>query len=425
MLGRTVIRSEDGARIRLEELLGSGGQGEVFRAHDGSGPVAVKIYFEHTVTPEQMASIEELAKKKPPSQGFLWPMAMVHEGSRKKCGYVMPLRPANFRDIDDHLARRTDTSMRALLTVGTKLAAAFLDLHSEGLCYRDISCKNVFFDPVNGDVRICDNDNIGPVGVDGGVAGTADFMAPEIFRQECRPSDKTDRYSLAVLLFMMLYVGHPLNGKREAKVRCLDGFAKKRLYGTDPLYVFHPTDDSNAPVQGKHDNLIAFQKIYPKVIKDKFLQSFVEGLVHPDRRVRESEWLDTFFSALDSIWMCSCGAESFYEPSDVFNPKSCWSCMASMTLPPRIKLNTTTLLLTPDTRLLGRHVGDRGSAAQVGKVVPSHTPRGRLGIQNVSTDTWNLIKPDGSVVDVTPMKTVLVANGYKIQFGKATGEMRA
>jgi len=54
-----------------------------------------------------------------------------------------------------------------------------LRLHSQGLCYRDISFANVFFDPTIGDVRICDNDNVDVSGTEsGGVLGTPRLHGP-------------------------------------------------------------------------------------------------------------------------------------------------------------------------------------------------------------------------------------------------------
>src|SRR3954452_6732203 len=147
------------------------------------------------------------------------------------------------------MKRRGWTSFRALATAGLELADSYLQLHARGLCYRDISFGNVFFDPESGDVLICDNDN---VAVDGsataGVLGTPRFMAPEVVRGEVLPSTQTDLYSLAVLLFYMLTVHHPLEGAREAAIRCLDLPAMTRLYGTEPLFIFDPRDASNRAV---------------------------------------------------------------------------------------------------------------------------------------------------------------------------------
>src|ERR1051325_1345529 len=94
-----------------------------------------------------------------------------------------------FRSIVDLMKRRIEPSFRALATAGLELANSYLQLHARGLCYRDISFGNAFFDPYTGEILICDNDN---VTVDNqshsAVYGTPRFMAPEIVRGEPVPS---------------------------------------------------------------------------------------------------------------------------------------------------------------------------------------------------------------------------------------------
>jgi len=234
---KELLKTTDGSRLVADAFLGEGGQGEVWRANDGGRQVAVKVYHPHTATSEQRQVLERLVAKGSPARYFLWPIYLVSDPARNTYGYVMELREPRFRSLEDFMARRIEPSMCALLTAGLQLTDGFLRLHSLGLCYRDISFANVFFDPKTGDVRICDNDNVDISGTaTGGVLGTPRFMAPEVVRREAVPSDQTDRYSLAVLLFYLLFGGHPLDGQREAKIRCLDVPALERLYGFDPLY---------------------------------------------------------------------------------------------------------------------------------------------------------------------------------------------
>ena len=75
------------------------------------------------------------------------------------------------------------------------------------------------------------------------------------------PSAQTDLYSLAVLLFYILLVSHPLEGAREASIKCFDRPAMDKLYGTEPLFIYDPQDDSNRPVPQYHDNAIAFYRL--------------------------------------------------------------------------------------------------------------------------------------------------------------------
>ena len=102
-------------------------------------------------------------------------------------------------------------------------------------------------------------------------------MSPEVVRGDALPSTRTDLFSLAILLFYMLYVHHPLEGKRESEIKCFDLPAMTKLYGTDPVFIFDPKNRSNEPVPGYHDNAIAFWPIYPQFIRDRFTQVLPRG----------------------------------------------------------------------------------------------------------------------------------------------------
>ena len=422
-----LLKTADRTRIIADTLLGQGGQGEVWKAADGGKSVAVKVYHRDTATTEQKEVLERLVEKGSPAPCFLWPMAMVEDAQSERYGYIMPIREPNFRALEDFMARRIHPSMRALLTAGRKLADGFLRLHSRGLCYRDISFANVFFDPKTGDILICDNDNVDITGSEtGGVLGTQRFMAPEVVRREAAPSADTDRYSLAVLLFFLLYGGHPLDGQREANIRCLDVPALERLYGFDPLYIWDPNDDSNHPVPGIHNNPIAFRNMYPEVLVALFQRSFTDGLHYPPKRVRESEWRKAFASTIDSIWLCACGAENFYEPAVAASSggKHCWSCKKPLVLPPRIRIDDDIVLLNRTTQLFGYHVGQTRDDTPIAEVVQNPQVPNLFGLRNLTTEKWTLTKPDGSVVDVPPDRAAPILNDNRINFGLKTGEVR-
>ncbi|MGH8934119.1 MAG: protein kinase domain-containing protein [Egibacteraceae bacterium] len=154
-------------------------------------------------TKDQFAILEELVKEGPPNDRFLWPLDLATAAGRPGFGYLMPLRGNRYRGIVELMHRDVTPSFRATTITAFQLADGFWQLHASGLCYRDISFGNVFFDPERGDVLICDNDN---VGIDGrssaSVRGTNGFMAPEIVRGEVIPNASTDLYSLSVLMFI-------------------------------------------------------------------------------------------------------------------------------------------------------------------------------------------------------------------------------
>lgn len=425
---RRLVGTIDKQQIQAKKLLGEGGQGEVWLAEMDGKQVAVKVYHRHTATATQRAVIERLIDKGPPAKYFLWPTSLVEEPSTGTYGYIMELREGRFRSLQDFMARRIEPSLRALLTAARQLAEGFLRLHSQGLCYRDISFANVFFDPLIGDVRICDNDNVDISGTaSGSVLGTQRFMAPEVVRREAAPSDQTDRYSLAVLLFYLLMGGHPLDGAREAAIRCLDLPALEKLYGFAPLYIFDPHDQSNQPQPGIHDNPRLFYSLYPPQIRDLFLRSFTEGLHYPSKRIRESEWRNAFSRAVDSIMICACHSENFYD-AEVLRSQGtgvCWSCKSALTPPPRIRIGNDVIILTRETRLYGHHIGvEQEDGSPIAEVAQNPSNPALFGLRNQTAEGWTLTRPDGSIVDVPPGRSAPIMPGNKINFGTVTGEIR-
>ena len=425
MTQRLLTRATDGRTFTTGRPLGSGTQGEVWEATLDGRSVAVKVYHPSNATKPQRELVERLIAKGSPARHFLWPSELVKDGKSGAFGYVMELREPRFRSLDDFMARRVTASFHALLTACRQLADGFLQLHAKGLCYRDISFGNVFVDPETGDVRICDNDNIDISGAEtGGVLGTPRFMAPEVVRREARPSDETDRYSLAVLMFYLLFGGHPLDGKREAAIKCMDIPALEKLYGREPVYIWDPKNDSNRPVPDLHRNPTIFRPLYPKFLLDLFERSFTEGLLLPKKRVRESEWRKAMTQALDSVHRCACEAENFHE--SVNGPaRTCWSCRRALGTPPRLQLRGNEVVLYKGKRLFAYHLETSSDESIVGEVVTNPSVPSMYGIRNCTDGNWSFTSATGEVSTVPPGRAAPIVRGNQINFGSAIGEVLA
>ncbi len=418
---------------RIDDFLGGGGQGEVYRATLDGKTLALKWYFPASATTSQEVSLKTLIGKGAPNERFLWPEALARARGVQGFGYVMPLRPPQYKGIVDMMKRRIEPSFRALATACYLISDSFYQLHTRGLCYRDISFGNVFFDPKTGDVLIADNDNVITAGSTiGGVLGTPRFMAPEVVRGEAKPDTYTDLYSLAVLLFYMLMVHHPLEGRKELEIKCLDLPAMNKLYGTDPLFIFDPRDTSNAPVPGEHDNALAFWPLYPQFVRDLFIKSFTVGLKEPHDRVTESVWRQAMIHLRDSIFYCAqCGSENFYDADALRasggQPGACWSCGTQLRLPYRILLNRVVVMLNHDTQLYPHHIDDQrlyDFSQPVAHVTQHPTNPGLWGLKNLTQASWTLTTSEGAVSDVPPGRNAPLASGSRINFGKVEGEVR-
>jgi len=426
------LQVENNIPCRTNAFIGGGGQGEVYQAELNGKPVALKWYFPDQATSAQRCLLENLIQKGAPNDRFLWPTSLVRNTDGKGLGYLMPLREKRYKSIIDLMKGRIEPSFRALATAGLELAHSFLLLHSKGLCYRDISFGNVFFDPQTGNVLICDNDNVGTEGQSGiGVLGTPRFMAPEIVRGETVPGTQTDLYSLAVLLFYMLMVHHPLEGEKETRIKCFDLPAMNKLYGTEPLFIFDPHDQSNRPVKGIHNNALIYWQIYPQFIRDAFTTAFTDGICDPLKRVRESQWRSFMSQLRDSIIYCgNCGEQNFYD-AEIFQQNGklnpCWNCKKLLPIPPRIRIGKSVVMLNHDTQLFPHHTENRNEydfSAPVAEVSRHPKDPNIWGLKNLSKDKWVAAFPDGSFKDIEPGRNITLAQGIRIQFGQSEGEIR-
>jgi DNA-binding helix-hairpin-helix protein with protein kinase domain len=434
MLGAgTRLTTERGEEITVRALLGSGGQGEVYEVATPGGGQALKWYFPQLADAQRWRILETLVDRAWGDDRFLWPRTIVADPALGSFGYVMDLRPDRFHDLPALLRRDPAVAAatpRSLITTALNTVEAYRTLHAQGIAYRDISWGNVFFDPVTGDVLICDNDNAVVEGEFAGIAGTMNFMAPELVRGDpgAAPCIQTDLHSLAVLLFYLLMNHHPLDGAEELKIHCMDDKAQRKLYGTDPVFVFDPARTRNRPVPGEQDTVIATWAALPPPLRELFARTFTEGLVSPARRVRESEWRDALSAVRDAIVPCgACGKQNMTDPGGA--AAACWYCARPVDLPLRLELSCGkgSRRTRRDIRLI------RGAAVHphhlvedperhdfrspVGEVTAHPTAPGRLGLTNRSATTWRMRRTDGTELEVPPGRTAALRPGLLLELG--------
>jgi serine/threonine protein kinase len=374
-----------------------------------------------------------------PSAKFLWPLDLVEDPGSGSFGYIMPVREARYRGLHEYVSGRISVNYSTLINIALEVTKAYRDLHVRGLCYRDISFGNAFFDPSSGDVLICDNDNVAVNrSAVGGVLGTPDFMAPEIVRGEAKPSNQTDLYSLGVLLFYLFHLGHPLMGKKVLTIRCWDIAARNMLFGKDAVFIFDPVNQSNAavgldidPIGEAGGNPLKYWAIYPTPFLNTFVKAFTEGLKDPDLRVTELEWLETLSSLRNVMFRCSCGSPNFYDAEALQSSgaytKRCWKCGREPKLPFRMRIGRSIVMLNADATLAPHHIGNGEAfdfSAVIAEVVRHPTDPNVWGLKNLTDKKWVATLPNGSLRDVQPGRSVPLATQTKINFGSVEGEIR-
>ena len=420
--------------MEIEDTLGESTRAEVYRARIGNAHYALKWY-----RPEYLAGDQELWERlkaaihsRRPTEQFLWPFDLVsHPRSDTFGGYLMPVRSPEFISLVDLMRRQSEPSFCVLSMVGFSLAHSFLKLHAAGLCYRDINFGSVFFNPATGDIRLGDTDKVDANLAPGSIKGTPAFMAPEVANGLVEPNAASDRFSLAVLLFFIFVIGHPLKGMRELTLPydAADPDQWRRLCALDPVFIFDPHDESNRPQPGVHDNPLSFWPIYPSSLRKLFTRAFTVGLYDPDARVMENEWRKEMCSLRDAIFYCpACGAENFFDLELARQNKAlapCRKCHLALGNPPRMRLRAANgsqlVTLRRGAQLFAHHLeGDLYNFENpLAEVVT-----GPLGLKNLSPGKWTSQGQNGSATEVKANEVLPLPADCRINFGKTVGEVR-
>jgi serine/threonine protein kinase len=146
-----------------------------------------------------------------------------------------------------------------------------------------------------------DVDNIRPNVTNGesDVLGTKGFIAPEIIQGKSTPNTKTDRFSIAVMLFCLWCKQNPFEG---TKVILYEGSNELMDLYANPVFIFHPTDKSNTAEKDPNDSwakncfawVRAWWEAIPSILKKQFTECFTEELDPNKRNTTESMWITIF-----------------------------------------------------------------------------------------------------------------------------------
>lgn len=433
-IGESLKCELSGQDLIVKKFLGGGGQGEVYTVEGKNGIQAIKWYNTANGTLEQKDSILNLIRHGPPSNAidqFIWPLDIVTSPNKTQFGYLMPLIERNcFAELGEVQNKsKPAPNFKVLAIISSKIAESYRALHLDGFCYKDISAGNLMFDPINGDILICDNDNVGINHQSKSqVSGTMEFMAPEVVMGE-DPSTETDQHSLAVLLFNLWVWHHPLHGELEYNIRCLDLPAKRKLYGESPVFIFDPSNSSNKlPNDPEYLYVNKMWNRLPSQLKEGFIQAFTTGLKNPTKRVTETQWRNLFYSLIDGAIECpKCKVINLWDGGKEI---TCWYDQNKFNTPPKLIISHPTekkpVLLTPQTQILGRHINFKHRNIVdneiIGSMIQNPNDLKMWGINNQSPFTWKAIFTD-KTSDVPHGKSVPLRKGTIIDLNGVMAEI--
>jgi uncharacterized membrane protein YkvA (DUF1232 family) len=179
--------------------------------------------------------------------------------------------------------------------------------HARGLCYSWISPVNFITDLASGQVTMNNCDTIVLPGEQALALNSQEYAAPEFEMGKTSASADLDKHALAVLIYQILFMRHPLLGP---KVHSPDPKENERLsYGKRAIYIEHPSDQSNRP-----SHLPVTVEALPHLIRELFKRAFVDGLHDPADRPSAAEWETVLLRMADQVITCSnpaCSMQSY------------------------------------------------------------------------------------------------------------------
>lgn len=403
----SIVSLVGGGTATIIKELGRGGQGIVYLVEVCGEKKALKWYL-NAPDDKFYRNLAQNIASGAPSDAFLWPEYLT-EKQQGSYGYIMKLRPQNYYEFGNFLlAKVSFKSFTAMLSAAMKICDGFMMLHRFGYSYQDLNDGNFFIDPQTGDVLICDNDNVMPQGEKSGIMGKARYMAPEIVAGGI-PDKYSDRFSLSVILFMLFYANHPFEGAKVVACPCMTEAFEKKFYGSEALFIYDPTDKSNLPVRGIHQNVIRRWPVFPQMLRDAFIEEFSkEKLQDPCTRMIEQNWKKIISSVRDSLVVCQhCAEETFVNVSD--STDKCMNCGKDVDLSKRLVINNRSLPLTQNTYI---YIDEDNTPDGV----VTTDSNGFMLIKNISTETWTVETPSGKIKTVAPNEILPVKEGLKITF---------
>jgi eukaryotic-like serine/threonine-protein kinase len=197
-------------RYELQQLIGKGGMAAVYLGYDSrfEREVAVKVFQrdDEDLLRRFIREARLMSSLHHPHLMPVYDTGQILMGGFAQYYIVMPYMEGGTLRQRIH---RTPLALKTASVCLQELAGALDYIHAHGIIHRDIKSSNVLLDAEGrcylADFGIARTSGATVTTQTGGLLGTVDYMAPELFEFEDYKADaRSDLYSLGVLLFEMV-----------------------------------------------------------------------------------------------------------------------------------------------------------------------------------------------------------------------------
>ncbi len=209
--------------FEVEQKIGQGGMGVVFRGFDSSlnRPVAIKVLAPHLAS--SGVARKRFAREAQAAAAVVHPNVVPIysvKDSPKRPYIVMAL--VDGRSLQDHVSDNGPLAIKDIVRIARQIAAGLAEAHKQGLIHRDIKPANILLEKDVSRVLITDfglaraADDVAMTQT-GWLAGTPHYMSPE----QARGNDidrRSDLFSLGSVMYFMATGREPFRAEKPLAI---------------------------------------------------------------------------------------------------------------------------------------------------------------------------------------------------------------
>ncbi|MEO7326236.1 MAG: tetratricopeptide repeat protein [Dokdonella sp.] len=211
-----------GGRFRIESLIGIGGMGVVYRAHDLSLGIEVALKLLRPELARKPEAFESFRRELLLARQVSSPhVVRIHDIAEDNGRWFISMDYIAGESLDQSLDRERSLPVEQAIAITRCLLDGLAAAHQRGVVHRDLKPANVLIN-VDGDAYISDFGiarSLGATGLTqtGMIVGTPEYLSPEQARGRIIDA-RSDLYTVGLILYEMLVGDLPFAGGTPAEI---------------------------------------------------------------------------------------------------------------------------------------------------------------------------------------------------------------